>query len=63
VLAKGRKEGRKAGRKEALRTGIRDLCEILDLALSPERNAAIDAMAEAELLALRDHLKRRRCLP
>ncbi|XXY54209.1 Uma2 family endonuclease [Sorangium sp. So ce269] len=52
-----------SGREEGLRTGLRDLCELLAIELSPEREAALDAMKEAELLALRERLKRERRWP
>ncbi|XXY16173.1 Uma2 family endonuclease [Sorangium sp. So ce216] len=54
---------REHGREEGLRTGLRDLCELLAIELSPEREAALDAMKEAELLALRERLKRERRWP
>ncbi|WP_433930297.1 Uma2 family endonuclease [Sorangium cellulosum] len=52
-----------SGREEGLRTGLRDLCELLAIELSPEREAALGAMKETELLALRDRLKRERRWP
>ncbi|WP_437732642.1 hypothetical protein [Sorangium sp. So ce1335] len=55
-----RESGREEGRTEGLRTGLRDLCELLAIELSPEREAALDAMKAAELLALRDRIKRER---
>jgi hypothetical protein len=55
-----REEGLLQGHRHGLRTGVRDLCEVLGVTLSPEREAALDAMAESELLALRDRLKRER---
>ncbi|WP_437675764.1 Uma2 family endonuclease [Sorangium sp. So ce131] len=63
VLEAGRLEGRNEGRAEGLRGGVRDLCELLGIPLSPERNAALDAMDEAGILAVRDHLKRERRWP
>jgi len=58
-----KEEGRRQERVAALRAWVRDVCELLGIALSPERAAALDAMEEAELGALRDHLKRNRCWP
>ncbi|KYF53742.1 hypothetical protein BE08_09485 [Sorangium cellulosum] len=55
-----REEGRKEGHTQGLRAAVRDLCEVLGIALSPERNAAIEAMAGPELTALREQLKRER---
>jgi hypothetical protein len=51
------------GRKQGLRAGVRDVCELLGITLSPEREAALDAMDEAALGALREHLKRERRWP
>lgn len=56
-------EGRRAGRVGGLRTAVRDAWELLGVAPSSEREAAIDAMNEAELSALRDRLKRDRRWP
>ncbi|WP_437672292.1 hypothetical protein [Sorangium sp. So ce131] len=54
-----REEERVAG----LRAWVRDVCELLGIGISPERAAALDTMAEAELSALREHLKRNRRWP
>ncbi|WP_437275911.1 Uma2 family endonuclease [Sorangium sp. So ce375] len=63
----GRKEGRNEGRKEGhiqgLRIAVRDLCEVLGIALSPEREATLEAMAGPELSTLREQLKRERRWP
>ncbi|AUX46508.1 uncharacterized protein SOCE26_080140 [Sorangium cellulosum] len=58
-----REEGRREERVAGLRAWVRDVCELLDIATSPERAAALDTMDEAELSALRDHLKRHRRWP
>ncbi|WP_129346214.1 Uma2 family endonuclease [Sorangium cellulosum] len=63
VKEEGLIEGRRQERVAALRAWVRDVCELLGIALSPERAAALDAMEEAELGALRDHLKRDRRWP
>ncbi|WP_437611801.1 Uma2 family endonuclease [Sorangium sp. So ce834] len=54
---------RDEGRRQGLRAAVRDLCELLGIALSPEREASLDAMDEAALGALREHLKRDRRWP
>ncbi|WP_437285979.1 Uma2 family endonuclease [Sorangium sp. So ce406] len=54
---------REEGHTQGLRTAVRDLCEVLGIALSPERDAALDVMAEPELSALREQLKRERRWP
>ncbi|XXX78780.1 Uma2 family endonuclease [Sorangium sp. So ce134] len=67
VLDEGRKQGQATGAREGLRQGLRaavkDVCELLGIALSPEREAALDAMDEAALGALREHLKHHRRWP
>jgi Uma2 family endonuclease len=63
VLAKGREEGLRAGRAEGLRVAraaVGDLCEVLHIPLTPERQAALAEMDVAELDALRERLKRER---
>jgi len=49
--------------QQALRSGVRDLCELLGVELSPDREAALEAMDLAKLLALRERLKRERRWP
>jgi hypothetical protein len=39
---------------------VRDLCELLGVDLSPDREAEVDAMDVAALMALRERLKRER---
>ncbi|WP_437648657.1 Uma2 family endonuclease [Sorangium sp. So ce362] len=63
VLDEGRKQGQAAGRRAGLRAAVRDVCELLGIALSPEREAALDAMDEATLGARREQLKRDRRWP
>ena len=64
VLAKGRADGRaeglRDGQAEGLRAAIRDVCELLDISLTPEREAALARMQLPELDALRARLKRER---
>ncbi|WP_437731800.1 Uma2 family endonuclease [Sorangium sp. So ce1335] len=59
----GRKEGRNEGHTQGLRIAVRDLCEVLGIVLSPDREAALDAMTGPELSALREQLKRERRWP
>ena len=59
VLDEGRRQGQRAG----LRAGVRDICALLGISLSPEREAALEAMDDAALGALREHLMRDRCWP
>jgi predicted transposase YdaD len=59
----GRNEGRKEGHTQGLRIAVRDLCEVLGVALSPEREATLEAMAGPELSTLREQLKRERRWP
>ncbi|KYF47276.1 hypothetical protein BE08_24550 [Sorangium cellulosum] len=54
---------REEGYARGLRTAVRDLCEVLGIALSPERDATIEAMTRTELSTLREQLKRERCWP
>lgn len=58
-----REEGREEGREETLRQSARDLCEVLGIELTPEREAAIAAMNASALTDLRAHLKRDRRWP
>ncbi|WP_438023929.1 Uma2 family endonuclease [Sorangium sp. So ce233] len=63
VREEGRKEGRNEGHTQGLRTAVRDLCEVLGIALSPEREAALEAMTGPELSVLREQIKRERRWP
>jgi hypothetical protein len=56
ALAKGRDEGL----AEGLRTGIRDLCELFGIELTPARKAALATMTAGDLDALRVRLRRER---
>lgn len=55
VLAKGREEGLRVAR-----AAVRDLCELLDIPLTPERQAALAEMDIGSLDSLRERLKRER---
>lgn len=56
-----RAEGRKEGEAAGLRVAVRDLCEALQITLTPKQDAALEKMDSAELDALRVRLKRDRC--
>jgi hypothetical protein len=56
-------QGHKAGVAEGLRAAVRDLCEVLDIPLSTEQAAALDAMTPSQLTELRQHLKQHRSWP
>lgn len=58
--AEGRKEGRKEGEATGLRAAVRDLCELLEITLTPAQHAALEEMDTAALDALRARLKRDR---
>jgi hypothetical protein len=58
--ADGRAEGHADGRAEGLRVAVCDLCEVLGVALTPERQATLAEMDAAALDALRERLKRDR---
>ncbi len=66
ALVVAHEEGRKAALKEAreeLREIIRALCEVLEIELSPEREAALREMDNKELVTLCHQLKRDRRWP
>lgn len=56
-------EGHKFGRSEGLRQSILDLCEVLAVDLTAEREAALHGASDVELTSLRDHLKHERRWP
>jgi hypothetical protein len=64
VMIRAQEESRAEGTVEGLRAGtrkaVRDLCELLDIRLTPERESALAGMQIAELDALRERLKRER---
>jgi predicted transposase/invertase (TIGR01784 family) len=60
ALAVAHEEGHKSGLTEGLREAVCDLCEVLAIELSMARKDAIQAMTDAELMALRERLKRER---
>ena len=61
--AEGFAEGHRFGRSEGLRQSIHDLCEVLAIELTAEREALIHGSSDADLTALREHLKRGRTWP
>lgn len=56
-------EGHKLGRAEGLRQTIHDLCEVLDIELSADREARLHGVSDAELISLCERLKRERRWP
>ena len=56
-------EGHKFGRAEGLRQSILDICEVLAIDLSTEREASLHGTTDAELISLRDRLKHERRWP
>ncbi len=52
----GRTEGLREGRKETFRRNIKDLCRVLDIEWSAERNASLHSMKLADLDALWTYL-------
>ncbi|MBX3217390.1 MAG: Uma2 family endonuclease [Labilithrix sp.] len=58
-----REEGREEGREQALRIGIADLCETLEIPLTKERQDSIASMHARDLDALRIALKQQRRWP
>lgn len=61
--AEGKAEGLVEGRAAGLRQAILDLCEILGIALGPERTAHLESLGAGELDALRDAIKRAKAWP
>jgi len=59
-VEQGREAGREEGREEGLRAAVRDLCDVLGIAVGPERESRLLAMHTAELDELRARLKRDR---
>jgi hypothetical protein len=60
VMAQAQEESLAKGRAEGLRAGVRDLCELLSIAMTAEREEAIKGMTASELDALRERIKRAR---
>ncbi|WP_437687019.1 Uma2 family endonuclease [Sorangium sp. So ce176] len=58
-----REEGRNEGHTRGLRTAVRDMCEVLGIALSPECDGALEGMTGPELSVLREQIKRERRWP
>jgi hypothetical protein len=57
------REGEARGRAEGLRKAIVDLCDVLGVAVGPERQARLDVLSADELDALRLALKQYRRWP
>jgi hypothetical protein len=51
------------GRVEGLQVAVRDLCELLGIALTAEQQTHLDTLDLAGLGALRAHLKQHRAWP
>jgi sirohydrochlorin ferrochelatase len=60
---RGEDDGYRRGEEHGLRQGIRDLCAALDIALTAEREARLNALDRHALDRLRDALKARRGWP
>jgi len=56
-IDEGRKQGLDEGRKQGLRQNIRDLCDVLDIEVTPERLAKLESLDADALSALRDRIK------
>ncbi len=59
----GRKEGREEGRKEGLGRNIEDLCRVVGIEWSAQREARVEGMSLPELEALWKHLVTRKSWP
>jgi predicted transposase/invertase (TIGR01784 family) len=59
----GKREGKREGLREGLCGAVRDLCDVLGIALSAERDARVRESTVEQLTALRDEIKRRRQWP
>lgn len=57
---KGIEKGIEQGRATELRQAVRDLCEVLSIALTEENNAQIEQLEVNDLVALRDRIKQTR---
>jgi hypothetical protein len=60
---RGEERGEKRGEERGLRAAVRDLCELLGIALTAEQQAHIEALDLAGLGVLRAHLKQHRAWP
>ncbi len=63
ALILARKEGRQEGQEEGLRRSIEDLCVVLGIGWTANREAQVEAMTGPELEMLRQHLVARRSWP
>jgi len=61
--AEGHTDGLREGLRKGLCTGIRGLCEVLSIPLSPEREEALSRMDSAELEVLHERIRRDRRWP
>jgi len=60
ALAAGEAKGLAAGEAKGLRAAVRDLCEVLAIPLTPEREDTITKMTVTDLETLRERIKRDR---
>jgi hypothetical protein len=63
VHQQGLENGLEKGLEKGLRRTVHELCEVLGIPLSADREAAIEAMTAAQLEAVCVHLKRDRRWP
>jgi hypothetical protein len=54
---------RDEGHAEGLREAVRDLCAVLGIELSAQREESLGTMHLTDLIAMREHLKRDRRWP
>jgi hypothetical protein len=63
VIAEIRNQGFAEGQRQALRQAVRDLCDLLAIPLSPEREAYLGGLDLAALQVLWSQLKQKRAWP
>lgn len=63
IFGKGEARGEVKGRVAEARVAVADLCEAFSIALTPERDAWVQAAELRQLYELRAHLKRERAWP
>lgn len=63
IELRSREEGREEGRLAARREAVRDLCEVLDIPMPPERAQELEALDDAGLTRVVTHIKQHREWP
>jgi hypothetical protein len=63
LVAQGVAQGARDGEAKGLRTAVADLCELLGIELTAEREAHLGTLDAAGLTALRQHLKAHKAWP